>query len=170
ARHRRGCDRKESMKPPLIAVTRHIPDAGLDVLRDAGARIDIVQPDADAHVPRDALLDAVRTADVLLPLLTERIDEPVLAANPTLRGVANFAVGYNNIDVDAATRLGVPVSNTPGVLTEATADLTWALLLAIARRRPEAHDYMVRGEYQSWGAELFRGEDVPRGGGGRAPT
>jgi glyoxylate reductase len=153
-----------------IVVTRRIPDPGLSILRDSGAAVHIVQPDPRAPVDRAALLDAVVDADVLVSLLTERIDEPLLARGRRLRGVANFAVGFDNIDVDAATRLGIPVANTPGVLTETTADLTWALLLAIARRIPEAHDYMVRGEYQIWGPELFLGEDVGRGPDGERRT
>jgi glyoxylate reductase len=121
-------------------------------------------------VDRGQLHDAIADADVLVSLLTEQIDERLLAHAPRLRGVANFAVGFNNIDIDAATRLGIPVTNTPGVLTESTADLTWALLLAIARRIPEAHDYMARGEYQIWGPELFLGEDVGRGPDGERRT
>ena len=146
-----------------IVLTRAIPDAGLRLLSDAGARITIVQPDAGLPVPRTALLHAGRTADVLLTLLTEQIDAAVLDCNPHLRGVAQFAVGYNNIDVDAATARGIPVTNTPGVLTETTADLTWALLLAVARRIPEAHTYMTGGRYRIWGPELLLGADVGRG-------
>ena len=121
-----------------IVLTRRIPEAGLRLLRDAGAEITIVQPDDEATVDRAALLRAAAHADVLLTLLTERIDADVLDASPTLRGVAQFAVGYNNIDLHAATARGIPVTNTPGVLTETTADLTWALLLAVARRIPDA--------------------------------
>jgi glyoxylate reductase len=153
-----------------IVVTRRIPDPGLRILRDSGAAVHIVQPDARASVDRTALQDAIVDADVLVSLLTERIDEALLSRAKRLRGIANFAVGYNNIDVEAATRLGIPVSNTPGVLTETTADLTWALMLAIARRIPEAHNYMVRGEYQIWGPELFLGEDVGRGPDGERRT
>jgi glyoxylate reductase len=153
-----------------IVVTRRIPDAGLSVLRGAGAAVHIVQPDPHTAVDRARLLADVADADVLVSLLTERIDAALLERAPRLRGIANFAVGFDNIDVETATRLGIPVSNTPGVLTEATADLTWALLLAIARRIPEAHNYMVRGEYQIWGPELFLGEDVGRGPDGERRT
>ncbi|MBR9990570.1 MAG: D-glycerate dehydrogenase [Gemmatimonadetes bacterium] len=153
-----------------IVVTRRIPDPGLRILRDSGASVLILQNNPRAPVDRAALMSAVADADVLVALLTERIDDALLARAKRLRGVANFAVGYNNIDVDAATRLGIPVANTPGVLTETTADLTWALLLAIARRIPEAHNYMVRGEYQMWGPELFLGEDVGRGPDGEHRT
>ncbi|MGH7448070.1 MAG: 2-hydroxyacid dehydrogenase [Longimicrobiales bacterium] len=153
-----------------IVVSRRIPDPGLSMLRDSGAAVHIVQDDPGAAVDRAALLDAVADADVLVCLLTERIDESLLVHATRLRGTANFAVGFNNIDVSAATRLGIPVSNTPGVLTESTADLTWALLLATARRIPEAHNYMVHGEYQIWGPELFLGDDAGRGPDGEQRT
>ena len=153
-----------------IVVTRRIPDPGLRILRDSGASVHIVQQDPRASVDRAALLDAVVDADVLVSLLTEGIDAPLLQRAPRLRGVANFAVGFNNIDVEEATRLGIPVSNTPGVLTETTADLTWALLLAVARRIPEAHNFMAAGEYRIWGPELLLGEDVGRGADGERRT
>jgi glyoxylate reductase len=151
-------------------VTRRVPDAGLARLSDAGARITVLQDEAEQGVDRDVLLAAVADADVLLTLLTERIDRDVMEAAPRLRGVANMAVGYNNIDVEAATRLGLPVSNTPGVLTETTADLTWALLLAAARRIPEAHAYMTAGRFRIWGPELLLGADVGTGADGDRRT
>ena len=104
---------------------------------------------------------------MLLPLLTEPIGREVLEVNPTLLGVAQMAVGHNNIDVAAATELGIPVSHTPDVLTESTADLTWALLMAGARRLPQAHNYMVAGKYKIWGPNLFLGQDVGTGANGR---
>jgi glyoxylate reductase len=153
-----------------VVLTRQIPAAGLRLLHDAGAETSVVQPDPEAHVDRTALLRAAATADVLLTLLTERIDAEVLDANATLRGVAQFAVGYNNIDVRAATERGIPVTNTPGVLTESTADLTWALLLSAARRIPEAHAYMAAGRYRIWGPELLLGADVGPGADGTRRT
>ena len=95
------------------------------------------------------------------------MDREVLEANPDLRGVANYAVGDDNVDVEAATELGIPVSNTPGVLTDTTADLTWALLLAVARRIPEADAYTREGRYRIWGPNLLLGDDVSPGGSGR---
>jgi len=150
-----------------IFVTRRIPRAGLEVLEEAGARFEISQSDEEKPVAREDLLAGVRGCDVLLCLLTERIDREVLEANPSLRGVANMAVGYNNIDVDAATELGIPVANTPGVLTDTTADCTWALIMAIARLIPQAHNYMVAGRYKLWGPNLFLGADLSPGGAGR---
>lgn len=154
----------------MIFVTRRIPAAGLALLEQAGVPHRVGQHDDEQGLERDALLAAARSADVLLALLTERIDREVLAANPGLRGVANYAVGYDNIDVGAATELGIPVSNTPGVLTEATADLTWALLLAVARRIPESHAYMTAGRYRIWGPNLLLGADVGPGPDGAPRT
>jgi glyoxylate reductase len=158
------------MMTQRITVTRRIPDAGLLLLREAGAAVRLLQEDAEAPVSRDVLLEAAATADVLLTLLTERVDAALLEQNPRLRGVANYAVGFNNVDIAAATRLGIPVTNTPGVLTETTADLTWALLLAVARRIPEAHEYMSAGRFRIWGPELLLGTDVGTGADGERRT
>ena len=150
-----------------VFVTRRIPEAGLARLREGGAEVRVGQTDEERGVEPDVLLDGVRWADVLLALLTEPVDRPLLEANPRLRGVANYAVGFDNVDVAAATELGLPVTNTPGVLTDTTADLTWALLLAVARRVPEAHAYMAGGRYRLWGPNLLLGGDVSPGGSGR---
>ena len=150
-----------------IFITRKIPEAGLEVLRTAGADVTICQENEEEGVPRASLLEGVRKCKVLLPLLTESVDQEVLTANPQLLGVANMAVGFNNIDVSSATDLGVPVTNTPGVLTHTTADLTWALILAVARRVPEAHNYMVAGNYRIWGPNLLLGADVSPGASGQ---
>ena len=150
-----------------IFITRRIAEVGLEVLRAAGADVTTCQEDDERGVPRASLLEGVRKCDVLLSLLTESVDREVLSTNPRLLGVANMAVGFNNIDVPAATELGVPVTNTPGVLTQTTADLTWALILAVARRLPEAHNYMVAGRYRIWGPNLFLGTDVSPGAGGQ---
>ena len=149
-----------------IFVTRRIPGPGLEILQASEARITICQEEEEQGVSRQELLEGVKSCDVLLSLLTESVDREVLA-HENLLGVANMAVGFNNIDIEAATELGVPVSNTPGVLTDTTADLTWALLLAAARRLPEAHNYMVAGRYKIWGPNLFLGGDVSPGGSGR---
>lgn len=156
--------------PERVFVSRRIPEAGLHVLRAAGVEITIGQSDTEHGLDRATLIQGIRGADVLLSLLTERIDAEALAANPHLRGVANMAVGFNNVDVAHATRLGIPVSNTPGVLTDTTADLTWALLLAAARRLPQADQYMRAGRYRIWGPDLFLGADVSPGGSGVPKT
>ncbi len=150
-----------------VFVSRRIPQVGLDLLEAAGARIAIGQEDEERPIERAALLAGVQGCDVLVPLLTEAVDRELLGRNPRLLGVAQMAVGYNNIDVAAATELGIPVSNTPGVLTETTADLTWALLMAVARRIPQAHAYQVAGRYKLWGPNLLLGADVGTGPDGR---
>ena len=104
---------------------------------------------------------------MLLPLVTERIDREVLEQNPRLRGVANHGVGFDNVDVAAATELGHSGLDTPGVLTEATADLTWALLLAVARRIPEADAFMRAGRFKIWRPTMLLGADVGPGPDGR---
>lgn len=150
-----------------VFITRRIPEVAIPILREAGATVAVGQSDEEKGLTSDALLAGVRASDVLLSLLTEPITRDVLSANPRLLGVANYAVGFNNVDVAAATELGIPVSNTPGVLTDTTADLTWALILGIARHVVEAHEYMVAGRYKLWGPNLFLGGDVSPGGTGK---
>lgn len=155
------------MSVPIVFVTRRIPDAGLAALRGNGLVVRIGQPLENEEISRPVLLDGIRQADVLLTLLTERIDEEALTANPGLRGIANYAVGFDNVDLDAATRLGIPVSNTPDVLTEATADFTWALLLGAARRLVQADAWIRAGQFRIWGPSLLLGHDVGPGPDGR---
>ncbi len=137
----------------------------MDILERAGTVEIGVEPE-DVLVPRETVVSGVKGADVLVSLLTERIDREVMEAGTSLRGVANYAVGFNNIDVDVATELGLPVTNTPGVLTDTTADLAWTLLMAAARNVVPADRYMRGGQYKIWGPSLFLGGDVSRGGDG----
>lgn len=118
--------------------------------------------DDELPPPREELLRGVERADALVSLLTDRVDEDVIAAAPNLRVIANYAVGYENIDVEAATRRGIIVTNTPDVLTETTADLAWALMLAVARRVPEGVEYVREGQWRTWGPELLLGPDAWR--------
>lgn len=107
-----------------------------------------------------SLLQAARRSMALVTLLTDRVDRRVLEAGRRLRIVANVAVGVDNIDVDAATRLGILVTNTPGVLTESTADLTWALILAVARRVVEGDALVRAGKFRGWDFDLLRGMEL----------
>jgi len=142
-----------------VLVTRRLPDGGLDPLRAAGH--EIVARDDDSPYAPDELLAAVRDVDAVVCLLTDRIDDAVLAAGgDRLRVVANVAVGYDNIDVPAATRHGVTVCNTPGVLDETTADLAFLLLLAAARLAHEAEDDLRAGRWHGWGINQYLGRDV----------
>jgi len=114
----------------------------------------------DRVLTREELLREVRDRDGVLPLLTDTIDEEVLAAANKAKIFANYAVGFNNVDVAAATRRGIMVTNTPGVLTDATADLTWALLMAAARRIPESERFLRAGKFKGWSPTLFLGADL----------
>lgn len=145
-----------------VVVLRVIPDAGLDLLREAAAGGDIeldIWPD-ELPPTTDALAAFVHGAVGAVTLVTDKIDGTLLDAEPQLRVLSNFAVGYDNIDVEAATARGVMVCNTPGVLTETTADMTWALLMAAARRIVEAADYVRAGRWKTWGPTLLLGRDV----------
>ena len=146
------------MTRPRVLVTRVIPDAGLDPVREA-CEVDLW--DDDLPPPRDELLRRVAGKDGLLSLLTDRVDDELLdAAGPQLKVVSNFAVGFDNIDVPALTRRKIPAGNTPGVLTETTADLAFALLMAAARRIPEGVDYVRADRWKTWGPMLLMGVDV----------
>lgn len=145
--------------PFNVYVTRAIPEAGLQILREHCGPFEM-NPH-DRVLSRKELLAAVRGRDGVLCLLTDTIDEGVLAAaGPQCRVFANMAVGFNNVDVPAATRGGILITNTPGVLTESTADLTWALMLAVARRIVESDKYFRTGRWPGWGPMQFLGHDV----------
>src|SRR4029077_19158927 len=130
------------MARPKVFVSRKIPDVGLKKVRefcDAEVWPDQLPPS------REVLLKNIADCDGLLCLLTERIDGPLLDSAPKLKVVSNYAVGFNNIDIPAATERGVPVGNTPGVLTDATADMAFSLLISAARRIVESQRYAADG-------------------------
>lgn len=136
------------MPKPKVFVTRAIRDKGLDLVREF---CDAEVWPGDLPPTREELLAKVRGVDGLLCMLTDRVDAEVLdAAGPGLKVVSTYAVGFDNIDVDAATARRIAVGNTPGVLTEATADFAFALLMAAARRVTEAERYLRAGKWQTW--------------------
>ena len=147
---------------PKILVTQKVPDAAYPLLEEIGE----VEANMQEGViwPYEELLRRGPNHDYIYSLLTDNIDarflEACAAGAPRLKMVANMAVGFNNIDVEAATRLGIAVSNTPGVLSDTTADLAFALLMATARRIPEAERYLRAGKYTGWGPLLFCGAEV----------
>ncbi|WP_287482034.1 D-glycerate dehydrogenase [Caldilinea sp.] len=145
------------MNKPKVFVTRMIPDRGL---RKVLEQTDATVWQEELPPPRQVLLEWARQADGLLTLLTDRIDAELLDAAPRLKVVANLAVGYDNFDVAAATRRGVLMTNTPGVLTETTADFAFALMMACARRIVEGRDYAKNGHWRTWGPMLLLGQDV----------
>ncbi len=143
---------------PRVFVARVIPGEALGIVR---AACEAAVWEGDDPPPREALLQAIEGCDGVLTMLTDRVDEAFLeAAGPGLRVVSNMAVGYDNIDVPACTRRGVAVGNTPGVLTDTTADLAWALILAAARRLPEGERYARSGSWRTWSPTHQLGLDV----------
>jgi glyoxylate reductase len=145
------------MGKPMVVVTRAVPHEALELLK-AHARVDANA--ADVGYTPEELISHARSADALVALLTDRIDDALLARCPRLKIVANVAVGYDNIDVAAASRRGVLVSNTPGVLTAATADFTWALLLAVTRHVIAADRYVRDGRFREWMMMEFHGAEL----------
>jgi len=143
---------------PRVFVARQIPEEGLDAVR---AACDMDLWEEELPPPRDELLRRVAGCAGVLTLLTDRVDDEFLdAAGPQLRVVSNYAVGFDNIDVAACARRGIPVGNTPGVLTDTTADLAFALLMAAARRVTEGDRYVRDGQWKTWGPLLLLGPDV----------
>ncbi|MCJ2164468.1 MULTISPECIES: D-glycerate dehydrogenase [unclassified Pseudodesulfovibrio] len=140
-----------------IYITRRIPQAGIDLLRRVA---DVEINPVDAPLPRKQLLEKAAGCDGVMGLLTDRIDAEFFDAATNLKGYANYAVGFDNIDVPEATRRGLPVSNTPGVLTNATAECAWALIFSVARRVTETDRIMRSGSWTGWGPMQFIGGDI----------
>jgi len=142
-----------------VFVTRALPGGAIDRLA-AEHEVD-VWPERLTR-PRAGLLARVREVHGLLSLLTDRIDAELIEAAPNLRAISNYAVGVDNVDVDEAAARGIPVGNTPGVLTDTTADLALALMLGIGRRLVEGDAYVRRGEWRTWEPGLLLGRDLHR--------
>ena len=146
-----------TQQQPKIYVTRQLPEETLTPMRTYG---DVNVWESDQAIPRDTLLQAIADTEALLGMITERIDDDLLDHAPQLKIVANMAMGYDNVDVPALTRRGILLTNTPGVLTETTADLTFALILGIARRVGEAERSVRSGRWPAWSPFVFLGTDV----------
>jgi glyoxylate reductase len=142
---------------PRIYITRRIPQDAVDMLAQS---CEIRHWNEDDPVPRDVLLGAVGDIDGLYCLLTDKIDQALLDRAPNLRVVSQMAVGYDNIDIAACTARDIPVGHTPEVLTETTADLTWALLMATARRLVEGAEAVKSGDWTTWKPMWMTGPDV----------
>lgn len=146
------------MSKPKVFVTRIIPEKGFEIVRDF-CDVDLWQNELPPT--REELLEHVRGVDGLLCLLTDKMDGDVMdEAGPQLKVISNHAVGVDNIDVSAATARRIPVGNTPDVLTDATADFAFALLMAVARRIPEAERFVHAGKWKTWGPMLLLGVDM----------
>ncbi len=145
------------MEKYKVLVTRRIPEEGLAML---AARCDIEMNPHDRPMSRPELLVAAAGKDGVLCLLTDKVNAELFDAAPTVRGYANYAVGYDNMDVAEASRRKIPLSNTPDVLTDATADMAWALLFSVARRVVESDTVMRSGSWNGWGPLQFIGGDI----------
>jgi len=145
------------MARPKVYITRQIAQEALDMIGQV-AEMEIWP--GELPPPYEVLLDKARDIDGLLSLLPDKVDATLMDVAPSLKAVSNMAVGYDNIDVPAATRRGIVVGNTPGVLTETTADLAWALLMAAARRVVEADVFTREGRWQTWGPMMMLGQDI----------
>ncbi len=145
-----------------VAVTRRIPEAGLVILREAEAAGEIelrIWPEELPPAPPE-LAELLHGCAGAITLVTDAIEPELLDREPQLNVISNFAVGYDNVDVPAATARGVAVCNTPDVLTETTADFAFALLMAAARRIVEGADYVRAGQWRTWGPTLLLGRDL----------
>jgi glyoxylate reductase len=142
---------------PRVLITRVLPEPALEVVRQA---CEVQLDPLDQPLTPTALRQAVVDKQGVLCLVTDRIDAAVLDAAAGLKVVSNVAVGYDNIDVAAATQRGILVTNTPGVVTESTADLTWSLLCSVARRIAEGDRYIRAGKWRDWTLLLMAGSDI----------
>ena len=145
------------MSKPKVFVTQNIPQAGLDLLMK---ECEVFVNKEDRVLSKGEIIERLKGMDGMVCLLTDAIDGEIMDAEPNLKVISNYAVGFNNIDVEAATERGIPVTNTPGVLTETTADFAWALLMAIARRVVEADKFTRAGKFKGWRPQLLLGSDV----------
>ncbi|NLJ74968.1 MAG: D-glycerate dehydrogenase [Firmicutes bacterium] len=140
-----------------VFVSRQLPGKGLDKLKSS-CNVTVYPP--DQNISKEELLTAVKDQDAIITMLSDPVDEDVIKAGNRLQVIANYAVGFNNIHVDAATSRGIKVVNTPDVLTNATADLAWALLMSTARRVVEGDHLTRTGQFKGWEPELLLGAEV----------
>lgn len=141
-----------------VLVTRKIPPEGIALLKKYCHKVEVHQE--DRALSKKELMEKIKTQEGLLCVITDEIDGQVLEAGKRLKVVSNFGAGFNHIDVEKATELGILVTNTPDVLTEATADLAWALLLAVSRRIVEGDRFVRQGRFKGWRPLLLLGSDV----------
>jgi glyoxylate reductase len=146
---------------PKIFVTRPIPELGLDILKAKGWEVVVNEAANDRPATHEEVIAGVKGCDALLSVLTEKIDGEVMDAGlPTLKIVANYAVGFDNIDLKAAAERNITITNTPGALTNTVAEHAFALLLSVAHRVSEAERFTRAGMYKAWGPKMFLGEDL----------
>jgi len=146
------------MKRFKVFITRKIPSAGIELLHEKGYDVDIHVKDSPPD--EKIFINKLKHIDALIPLLSDKIDKGLIDQAPNLKVIANYAAGYNNIDVKYARSKKIEVTNTPDVLTSATADLTWALILSISKRVVEGDRFMREGKFKGWAPLLMLGGDV----------
>ena len=142
-----------------IFVTRRLPTPGICLLEKEH---DLEINPENQVLSKKEIIRGVKGKDGLLCLLTDTIDEDIITAEPAVKMIANYAVGYDNVDVEAATKQGIPVSNTPGVLTDTTAEMAWALIYAVARRIAEGDRFARDGRFEGWDPMLLLGRDLTK--------
>lgn len=140
-----------------LYLTRELPEK---VMKKLAENFELQVNPKDRLLSKSEIIKGVRWCDILLCLLTDKIDQEIIDANPELNGIVNYAVGFNNIDIQTATKRKIPVTNTPGVLTETTADFAWSLLFAASRRIVEADKFTRAGYFTGWAPQLFLGNDI----------
>ncbi|WP_134699186.1 D-glycerate dehydrogenase [Ammoniphilus sp. YIM 78166] len=146
------------MNQPKVVVTRRIPLQAMELIRPHATIF--LWDKEEEPIPQNVLLQEARDAVAIYTNVADKIDREIIEAAPQLKVVSTMAVGYDNIDIAAATARGIAVGHTPGVLTETTADLTFALLMATARRVAEGHDFVKAGKWASWAPMLLTGQDI----------
>jgi len=147
------------LSKPKVLITRNFFNEAIDLIKTV-AQVE-VYPSEEDPIPRETLLDKVQDIDGLLPMLTDRIDEELFDMSRNLKVVSNYAVGYNNIDVNEATKRNIMITNTPDVLTDTTADCAFLLLMAISRRLVEVDNYVRDGKWvKAWGPKMLLGSDI----------
>ncbi len=140
-----------------ILITNEIPAGGMDMLK---AKYEVELGIDYQKDRKSAIIERIKEKDVILPLLTEAIDSDIMDAAPNLKIISNYAVGFNNVDLDAATERGILVTNTPGVLTDTTADCAFAMMMASARNIPSSERYARAGKFKGWEPLGFLGQDI----------
>ncbi len=146
------------MKKSKVLITSKLPEAAREILTGKG--YDVVIRDEEMETLEEFLKSNLNSSDALIPLLSDPIGKEVIDQAPNLRIIANYAAGYNNIDIDYARSKGIVVTNTPDVLTNATADLTWALILSVAKRVTEGDRFVRDGKFSGWGPLLMLGAEI----------
>lgn len=145
------------MSKPYVFMSRVVPEEAVHILKDA---FEVEIWEEDRPVPREKLIEEAKKADGLYVMLTDKMDKELMEQAPHLKVISNMAVGYDNIDVPAASEKGIIITNTPGILSDTTADLAFGLLMDTARRLSEANRYLLEGQWQKWSPMLLAGQDV----------